>query len=513
MLALPLMALPLVFGYTQPPSSNFWPLLASWGCAWGLAALAFWQATHGVGPGRNTWAGWWSMSLVLGAVLAAAIGLVQYFAGDVGWGPWIQPSTPGQAIGNLRQRNQQATLLSLGIWALLWTVSRLHAALKAQPSGSVGGDQRWLGGLVGVLLAWALALLALGSAATASRTGALQWGLVLGLLCLWRGAFGRLAGGLAVAGLCLYAAGSWLLPEWLTQWTGLPADRLLSRFADDGQGCGGRKALWSSVLYLIAQRPWTGWGWGELDYAHYMTLFPGTRFCVLLDNAHNLPLHLAVELGVPIAVLATGAVLVWLLRAQPWREADPVRQLAWGALAIIGLHSMLEFPLWYGPFQLTALIAVLLLWRRGPGALWASGAARAVLAGAWGAALAAGVYAGWDYWRVGQLYQPVASRAAAYRDDTLDKVAGTRLFADQVNFARVTTTPVTRANAQQMHDQAERLLHFSPEPRVIEPLIESASLLGRDDEVAFHLRRYRIAYPDDYARWVRGNERFRPPER
>ncbi|WP_281398982.1 Wzy polymerase domain-containing protein [Paenacidovorax monticola] len=114
---------------------------------------------------------------------------------------------------------------------------------------------------------------------------------------------------------------------------------------------------------------------------------------------------------------------------------------------------------------------------------------------------------------MGQLYQPVASRAAAYRDDTLDKVAGTRLFADQVNFARVTTTPVTRANARQMHDQAERLLHFSPEPRVIEPLIESASLLGRDDEVAFHLRRYRIAYPDDYARWVRGNERFRPPER
>lgn len=34
-----------------------------------------------------------------------------------------------------------------------------------------------------------------------------------------------------------------------------------------------------------------------------MTLFPGERFCVLLDNAHNLPLHLAVELGVPVAAL------------------------------------------------------------------------------------------------------------------------------------------------------------------------------------------------------------------
>ena len=33
-------------------------------------------------------------------------------------------------------------------------------------------------------------------------------------------------------------------------------------------------------------------------------------------------------------------------------------------------------------------------------------------------------------------------------------------------------------------------------------LIESATLLGHDDEAAFHLQRYRAAYPKDHARWA-----------
>ncbi|EER58028.1 O-antigen polymerase [Acidovorax delafieldii 2AN] len=270
--------------------------------------------------------------------------------------------------------------------------------------------------------------------------------------------------------------------------------------------------LWSNVLYLIAQKPWTGWGWGELDYAHYMTLFPGERFCVLLDNAHNLPLHLAVELGLPVAAVACGAAVAGVVRARPWRETDPVRQLAWGALAIIGVHSMVEFPLWYGPFQLVAVLALALLWRR-PLLAWVR--SPALLAGAavvFVAVSAAGVAVAWDYYRISLLYRPMASRPQAYQGDTLAKVSGTPLFTNQVDFALLTTTELTRENALQVHTLATELLHFSPEPRVIEPLIESALLLGMDDEVAFQLRRYRAAYPEDHARWARLH-RGTPPDR
>ncbi|NZA01899.1 O-antigen ligase family protein [Ottowia beijingensis] len=98
---------------------------------------------------------------------------------------------------------------------------------------------------------------------------------------------------------------------------------MLERLRTGESTCGSRLILWRNVLHLIGLKPWTGWGWGELDYAHYITLYEGARFCHILDNAHNLPLHLAVELGVPVALAVCGLVawLVW--RGRPWAEQHP----------------------------------------------------------------------------------------------------------------------------------------------------------------------------------------------
>ena len=492
-------AVPFLFGYTSAPYANFWPLMASWGCVAGLLVVA----VGAPALSRDAWARGAALGLLVGGVLGALIGLLQYFYGDLGGAPWIQASTQGQAIGNLRQRNQQATLIALGLWALLWLVAQER---------SRGRDGAQQGGRVvpGLGICLCVLVLALGAAATASRTGALLWLLVPLLLLVWRRTLGVRALVVGVLALLIYGVGTELLPSGLELWSGQPAERIRARFADDGQGCGGRGALWANVAQLIALRPWTGWGWGELDYAHYMTIVPGPRFCVLLDNAHNLPLHLAVELGVPVAVLALWGVLVCIWRARPWHEALPARQLAWGILALVGVHSLLEFPLWYGPFQLVALVALValgLLWRgRRPAGLDAGW--RGLVLAVTGLAIGMGIYAGWDYWRVSQLYRPAAERAVAYRSDTAAKVRGSWLFADQVAFAALTTTPVTRDNAAQMLEMARALLHFSPEPRVIAPLIESAIWMGRDTEAAFHMRRFRIAYPEDYSRWAQSNVRL-----
>lgn len=507
------LTLPFVFGYTQPPSSNFWPVMASWTCGLVMLLLWWWRCRRmrfgsegGVG-GRVFIGAQLAAGLLLAGLLGSIIGLAQYFAGDVGLSPWVQASTPGQAIGNLRQRNQQASLLSLGIWALLWILAQIQARLDGKSKAALvqeallGGGRPWPSWLVGLLLAWGLTLLAMASAATASRTGALQWMLVVGLLVLWRESCGRVALVLSLAGTLLYAAAAWLLPLLLLEWTGFTADGLFTRILGDEQGCNSRRVLWTNVLYLIAQKPWLGWGWGELDYAHFITLFPGERFCVLLDNAHNLPLQLAVELGLPVAGLVCATAVVWVVRAKPWRETDPVRQLAWGVLAIIGVHSLLEFPLWYGPFQVVAVLAFALLWR---GALprWTAlptvrGAAGLALVGV----VALGGLMAWDYYRVSLLYRPMPLRPAAYQEDTMSKVSDTLFFSDQVDFALLSTIALTRETAPQINLLARELLHFSPEPRVIQALIESAVLLGKDDEAAFHMKRYRIAYPAEYERW------------
>jgi hypothetical protein len=95
-------------------------------------------------------------------------------------------------MGNLRQRNQLASLLAMGMLAVLI----------------------WRGlGLSKVHTLWMLALLALGMAATASRTGLLQMVFIACWMLLHRSApKGREA--LVLTGLVLgvYALASWFLP-------------------------------------------------------------------------------------------------------------------------------------------------------------------------------------------------------------------------------------------------------------------------------------------------------------
>ena len=113
-------------------------------------------------------------------------------------------------------------------------------------------------------------------------------------------------------------------------------------------------------------------------------------------------------------------------------------------------------------------------------------------------------YAAWDYHRVSQIYLAPSERASAYREDTLEKARETRLFRRQFDFAMLNLTPLTRENALQIHVLGNQLLHFSPEPRVIEKVIESAVMLRRDDEALLHLARYRAAFPESHAAWRRG---------
>jgi hypothetical protein len=120
------------------------------------------------------------------------------------------------------------------------------------------------------------------------------------------------------------------------------------------------------------------------------------------------------------------------------------------------------------------------------------------------ALLGAIAFTAWDYTRISQIYLARADRLAPWRDDTLAKLRASWLFASQVRFAELTMTPVSAANAAVVHELASRTLHFSPEPRVIAPLIESAMRLGREDEAAALAARFRLAFPPEYARWLAG---------
>jgi O-antigen ligase len=477
-----LVAFPFVHPWAPGPVSNAVPLMLAWACI-GMVVLCHRQLRT-----QDLAAGW-----AAAAVLASLTGLVQFMGLAEHLAPWVHvPAYLGDAPGNLRQRNQQATLLSMGMLALLWGLRRGWSVSITLPASAV---------------------LAIGLAATGSRTGLLQLGLVVLLtLVWWRQPWAqprqrRLAAlHMGVLAL-LYLLAAWGLPEVLASLHGRQVHSALTRMVG-GEGCGGRAVLWSNVLELIAQRPWSGWGWDELRYAHYITRYQGLRFCDILGNAHNLPLHLAFSFGVPFATAAVLLVLALVWHARPWRAQGAGSQMAWGVLAVIGLHSLLEFPLWYGPFQVAALVCLGLLVRRalqwhGPGLLTASGVL--ILAGV---ALVA-----WDYQRVRQIYLPPGERMALWRQDPLGAARNSWVFAQTGAFADLTLTTVQPSNAQGVLQLSLQVLHHSPEPRVLTRLIESAELTGHQALADWHREQFRSVYPQPFAQtpWARAAQASTPP--
>jgi hypothetical protein len=169
---------------------------------------------------------------------------------------------------------------------------------------------------------------------------------------------------------------------------------------------------------------------------------------------------------------------------------------------VILLHSLLEYPLWYGPFQIAFGASLGWLLAREPTPATDSRSLRPVLATAL-VLLALAAYAAWDYARVSQIYLQPQQRLPFWADDTLSVVRRSWLFSGQARFAELTLQTPDRGNAQRLYPLALDVLHYSPEPRVIERAIESATLLGRDREAVLLLARYREAFPQEYETWRR----------
>jgi O-antigen ligase len=289
--------------------------------------------------------------LLLAGLLGAAVAAIQVF--QPGWtdGHWIAYSgLAGRAVGNLRQPNHLGSLL---LWALVAAVA-LH-------------ELRWLPRAA----LWAVALpLVLAIELTASRTGAVG----LGGLLLWALLDRRLsptARWMLAATPLLYAV-AYLAMGWygelsqhaLGAGARLAAEGGLGELANPANPTGSpnsRLNIWRNTLDLIAAQPWTGVGFGEFNFAWTLTAFPH-RPTAFFDHSHNLLLQLAVELGLPAAALVTG-----LLGWAGWRSGVQARGAtgdqgliarAGSVLVLIaGLHSLVEYPLWYAYFLLPTGLA------------------------------------------------------------------------------------------------------------------------------------------------------------
>ncbi|HSI44871.1 MAG TPA: Wzy polymerase domain-containing protein [Methylophilus sp.] len=113
-----------------------------------------------------------------------------------------------------------------------------------------------------------------------------------------------------------------------------------------------RWQFWQTSWTLFSQSPWLGIGAGQMRWQTYLLtddpiVNPARIF---FEHAHNLFLHLLGEMGVFAGVMVLLGLAIWIYG---FFKRNSLTWESWwllGLLAIIGAHSMLEYPLWYAPF-------------------------------------------------------------------------------------------------------------------------------------------------------------------
>ena len=438
----------------------------------GLAVLLLAQSlSRGA---RRTAAEAFCWGLLIAGVLSIAISLVQVFAPQWADGNVIaRYGITGRAAGNLRQPNHLASLM-------MWTA--VAAVFITERRG-----WHWL--LPPLLFACVFTVVL-----SASRTGFVG----IGMLAIWGGVDGKLsrsARGSLLATLLMLGISWWLMAQWSAEGHAFGA---ASRLAE-GAGSPSRMAILRDAWALTLAHPLLGVGWGEFNFAWSLTPFP-TRPIAFFDHTHNLPAQLAVELGLPWAG-AVLALLIWaVLRA--WRGAArqdddaPLRRAALMIVLTVGLHSLLEYPLWYAYFLLPACFALGLALPADEMADDVARPAVAIPGIVIGIALFAGsLFAVWDYQRVVVIYAP--GRDSAPLQQRIATGQGSPFFAHQAYYAAATILPpgpaaleATKRTAFSLVD-ARLLMHWSRS-------LEATGDIEGARYVADRLREFRNATGDSW---------------
>lgn len=412
-----------------------------------LLAAAWWvlsAATRFDAADARHWWGALCWALLVAGLASVAVSLVQVFAPALADGTLIARSgIAGRAVGNLRQPNH---LSSLMLWAAI-------AAVWLAEAGRLGptARTRWL--LPVLLFAFILTIVM-----SASRTGMIGVLLLLAWGALDR-QLSRPARAALLATPLLLGIGWGLMSAWAH--LGGHAFGAESRLAE-GAGSPSRVAILRNSWALLQMHPWTGVGWGEFNLAWSMTPFPD-RPTAFFDHCHNLPMQLLVELGWPLggtvlALLAWSLWRAWRAAAQAQGERASVLRAALLMLLAIGLHSLLEYPLWYAYFLLpTAFALGIALGGQEPRP--ARAPSRPLRWQIGGAVLIAGsVFAVADYLQVVAIYAPPAKPAPLAQ--RVERGQRGVFFTTQADYAAATSfgpsaeaLDATRRTAHNLIDQ------------------------------------------------------------
>ncbi len=433
-----------------------------------------------------------ALGLLLAGLGGALVSLVQVFLPDWTDAAWIARSgIAGRAVGNIRQPNHLASLLLWGCIAAVWL------------SESWGRERPAMRALLPLML-WLLLFCVVLSA---SRTGMwfgvallVLWGLLDDQLRL----HARLS--LLITPLLTYA--SWQFMHWWSAASG-HAFGAEARLAE-GAGSPSRVAILKNSWALLQQHPWRGVGWGDFNFAWTLTPFPD-RPVAFFDHCHNLVMQILVEMGWPLGLLMLGGLawLLWLGLRAAYRARGAValqRRCALMVVLMIGLHSMLEYPLWYLYFLLPTAFALGLA-LAAPGGqdptpnqqdLTPSAAVlpQRLLQAAGALMIAGAAFAGWDYLHIVDIYR--SGPRMAPLDERIAHGQRSLLFSASADYAAATVPAPSRATL----DAARRTGHNLIDVRLMIAWAQSLHAVGETDKARYLVQRLREFHSTAAEEWL-----------
>jgi O-antigen ligase len=429
-------------------------------------------------------------ALVIAALLNTASQVAQATRSDAALAPFVFRLVEGRVCsmyGNVGQSNLTSLLAWLGLASALYLhgVGRLAA--------------RWSLPIVAVLL--------IGSALTASR---MAW-LFLG-----------------VTGIFVVVLHAWPARDRRTRWltaamlacgfmvATLAASKILAGFdpscasgierlttRQDG-GMQVRLGLWQQAIEVWRTSPWIGVGAYKFLPTAY-SIGPQDMHRPLDNYVHNGALQIFAEFGIVGVATLASVIGFWSWRlAKGRRDLDATDALFLLWISVIGVHSMLEFPLWYTQFLVLFCLALGMIVRPE----WSSSALLLPLRLPMLALIiflltvAAAVF--YDYRKLDRLYWLEDQRRAFMAVPTEEiqaLLAGARsdvhLFRAQADHLLGLAEPVSKEDLQRKIASTDRLLAHSTQPWHMAKRVALSVLAGDLNSARWHMRRTFGFFPRD----------------
>ncbi len=389
-------------------------------------------------------------------------------------------------FGNTGQSNQTATIAWLAVAGVLYLAGK---------------------GRVRVPFAASLAfVLMLSAALTASRMAWLICFFVAFMVAASRLTLGpqsaiqnRLASALTLPLGFLLAT---LLIAEALQLLEVPCATAAGRLADarDG-GVLIRLELWRQAIMVWLTHPWIGGGAGSFFGAAYR-LQPLGAHEPLDSYAHSLPMQLLAEFGlIGLGVVALLLFLSLYPAIRRWSQLSSVDGLMFSWIGVLGIHSMLEFPLWYVHFLMFFGLALGLLVRSDANGLQISVPMRTAVTTVACVALIGNVGLFLDYRKLEHtvflVNLELQNNVSSPRLDAAIESAGREVvvFDFIATHALGLRVPISKEDLEKKTRDAERIFHRAPSAENVGRLVLLKAMAGDFGWVREQLARMTMFFP------------------